>query len=121
MKVNTSELHGAALDWAVAFIEGNEITFYGEWPSGMWEKYSENWSQGGPIIERERISVREITPILWNTGVTSPRWIAEIFRFPGGPRRAVAHGATPLIAAMRCYVAHKLGDVVDIPEECFIY
>ncbi len=26
-------------------------------------------------------------------------------------------GPTPLIAAMRCYVASKLGDEVDIPEE----
>lgn len=28
-----------------------------------------------------------------------------------------AEGPTPLIAAMRCYVASKLGDEVDIPEE----
>jgi len=27
------------------------------------------------------------------------------------------HGDTPLIAAMRCYVASKLGDEVEIPEE----
>jgi len=26
-------------------------------------------------------------------------------------------GPTPLIAAMRCYVASKLGDEVEIPEE----
>ena len=26
-------------------------------------------------------------------------------------------GPTPLIAAMRCYVASKLGDEVDVPEE----
>jgi hypothetical protein len=26
-------------------------------------------------------------------------------------------GPTPLIAAMRCYVASKLGDYIDIPEE----
>jgi hypothetical protein len=28
-----------------------------------------------------------------------------------------AYGPTPLIAAMRCYVASKLGDEVDVPEE----
>jgi hypothetical protein len=28
-----------------------------------------------------------------------------------------AEGPTPLIAAMRCYVASKLGDTVEIPEE----
>lgn len=27
------------------------------------------------------------------------------------------YGPTPLIAAMRCYVASKLGDEVEIPEE----
>lgn len=26
-------------------------------------------------------------------------------------------GPTPLIAAMRCYVASKLGDEVEVPEE----
>ena len=27
------------------------------------------------------------------------------------------HGPNPLIAVMRCYVASKLGDEVNIPEE----
>jgi len=27
------------------------------------------------------------------------------------------YGSTPLIAAMRCYVASKLGDEVELPEE----
>lgn len=35
----------------------------------------------------------------------------------GFPERTVWSGPTPLIAAMRCYVASKLGDTVDIPEE----
>ena len=26
-------------------------------------------------------------------------------------------GTTPLIAAMRCYVASKLGDNIELPEE----
>jgi len=30
---------------------------------------------------------------------------------------AYQEGDTPLIAAMRCYVASKLGDEVDVPEE----
>ena len=28
-----------------------------------------------------------------------------------------AYGTTPLVAAMRCYVASKLGDEVDVPVE----
>jgi len=40
------------------------------------------------------------------------RWVAALpwpNRFNFGP--------TPLIAAMRCFVASKLGDEVDVPEE----
>jgi hypothetical protein len=29
----------------------------------------------------------------------------------------VQYGPTPLIAAMRCYVASKLGDEVEVPDE----
>jgi hypothetical protein len=31
--------------------------------------------------------------------------------------RCIEYGPTPLIAAMRCYVAAKLGDTVEIPED----
>lgn len=31
--------------------------------------------------------------------------------------RDVLYGPTPLIAAMRCYVASKLGEEVDVPDE----
>jgi hypothetical protein len=27
------------------------------------------------------------------------------------------YGPTPLIAAMRCYVASKMGDEIELPEE----
>jgi hypothetical protein len=29
----------------------------------------------------------------------------------------ICRGPTPLIAAMRCYVASKMGDEVDVPDE----
>ncbi len=28
-----------------------------------------------------------------------------------------SYGSTPLIAAMRCYVASKLGEEVEVPDE----
>jgi hypothetical protein len=31
--------------------------------------------------------------------------------------RHLQYGNTPLIAAMRCYVASKMGDEIEIPEE----
>lgn len=110
MKVRTSELTGAALDWAVAKCEGNHITFSPDGlPSGQWEMYSSNWSVAGPIIEREGIGL-------------------DYYPDGGHPQGGVwdaltnegtvgALGPTPLIAAMRCYVASKLGGVVEVPEE----
>jgi hypothetical protein len=29
----------------------------------------------------------------------------------------IEHGPTPLIAAMRCYIASKMGDEVKVPDE----
>ena len=92
--MKTSALTGAALDWAVAKCEGVDLTH------GLTddERYSTNWAQGGPIIEREGMGVFKLGYVRgWASG------------FQSGP--------TPLIAAMRCYVASKLGDEVEIPEE----
>lgn len=105
--MKTSELTGAALDWAVATCEGVDRLFEA-YEVGR-HHYSTDWSQGGPIIEREYI---ELT--------TTNRSNAEIWEaiFPGrGEDAIVQYGPTPLIAAMRCYVASKLGDEVDVPEE----
>ncbi len=102
LKVN--ELTGAALDWAVTKCEGfdHEVTS-SEW--GMWG-WATDWSQGGPIIEREAITVSQGSP------VKGLEWMA----CDAGSTH-VQHGPTYLIAAMRCYVASKLGDIVEIPEE----
>lgn len=70
--------------------------------------FSTNWSQGGPIIEREKIE-------LSFDGAEGGVWAAN---FPAGLREEFFEiGPTPLIAAMRCFVASKLGDEVDVPEE----
>jgi len=93
--IKTAELTGIALDRAVAHAlgapdDGNGLPYY-----------STDWAQGGPIIERERIDV------LYEHDL---RWIAV-------PQKGIeSYGPTPLIAAMRCYVASKLGDEVEIPE-----
>ena len=123
--MKTSELTGAALDWAVAKCEGFDWyidvkpTAYGPKPFVFAEngevsykfQPTTNWSHGGPIIEREEISLsREFAGrrIEWAAWTPAPiRDDAEAF----------GYGDTPLIAAMRCYVASKLGDEVEIPEE----
>lgn len=137
MKIKTSELTGAALDWAVAKCEGNLITFDRYGPSGQWEMYSTNWAQGGPIIDREKITVvcaegdynpsKSGTPDCFDT-----YWAACIGKLRPdeiyGPQGdawgryfqiedSSITGPTPLVAGLRCYVASKLGDVVDVPEE----
>jgi hypothetical protein len=105
--MKTSELTGAALDWAVAKCErlkGNviEAVRVGELSP------STQWYWGGPIIGRERIFVRP---------KTVGGWRCWIYDGKGEGIKFDQHGPTPLIAAMRCYVASKLGDEIDIPEE----
>lgn len=114
------ELTGLALDWAVAECEGKtdgpyilHDEFYWDNQGLEWaEDYSPstNWAQGGPIIEREKIELCKSNPLYFpkrneKGEYFEDLWIAEN-----------QHGQTPLIAAMRCYVAHKLGSEIEIPN-----
>ena len=99
MKIKTSELKDLALDYVVGSLHGYSMNPATR--SSAWIAYSTDWAQGGPIIEREGIAIFIEYPKDW--GATD-----------GNYRKA---GDTPLIAAMRCFVASKLGDEVEIPEE----
>lgn len=112
--MKTSELIGPALDWAVAkitnpewwddgYMAGDPIAAL-EMDDGSAYSPSTDWSRGGPIIEREGIDLEHYT-------LPEHGWMAGIIN------KAQEHGPTPLIAAMRCYVASRLGDEVDVPEE----
>ena len=131
MEIRTSDLVDAALDWAVAEAKG--------WKTKPWHSYrnlgtdkeeivkkgvsiglrdafgeirfspSTDWSQGGPIIHDAGITS--------GPGTTSPA-IAHIGPSTNsGPWQDRYVGPTPLIAAMRCYVAFKLGEKVEVPNE----
>lgn len=108
MKVKVSELEGAALDWAVAKCEGMdpEIFEYGGVPCLRFEFHlyspSSDWFQAGLIIEQEKISI----------DFDGSMWCASDNEKP-----VACFAETPLIAAMRCYVASELGDEVDVPDE----
>jgi hypothetical protein len=107
--MKTSELTGQALDWAVARCEVGDAAEQ----AGDWWKPSTDWAQGGPIIEREKIGIQRCIRACEYHG-----WLAlkdESFHDRSGPDEV--WGDTPLIAAMRCYVASKLGEEVDIPKE----
>ena len=117
--MKTSELIGAALDWAVAKCEGNEIAIR---KGFLWiptECYSTDWAQGGPIIEREEIELKVLANCINTddhpTFKPGDAWEANLWPSDGD---LIEHcGPTPLVAAMRCYVQHKLGDEVEIPSE----
>jgi hypothetical protein len=105
MKIKTGQLTGAELDWAVAKC------WYGDeydmsiplFEGGKLFAPSINWAQGGPIIEGECID-------LYQSGI----WSAEMVK---GEDVIHTEGPTPLIAAMRCYVASKFGDEVNFSDQ----
>lgn len=113
MKVKVSEVKDKALNWLVAKCEAqrNEpndpdwLAWLVPAPS-MLKRYcpSTDWSQGGPLIEREHICLAHDC-LADETG-----WCA----FSLEP---ISYGPTPLIAAMRCYVVNNLGNEVEVPEE----
>jgi len=116
--MKTSELKGAALDWAVAKAEGKRPSLFVFEKTGALaaeHRYSANWAQAGPIIERE------ITKLFRNVGGTFTAQIRHDGIDEVTGRTIVLGwtteaGPTALIAAMRCYVASKLGDEVGLPE-----
>jgi hypothetical protein len=110
--MKTYELTGAALDWAVAKCEGQPNEWMADHKRGYINSPSTDWSQGGPIIEREGISTRWDSADYIGDTLTNVTWSAAPCD------EDYSHtGPTPLIAAMRCYVASKLGDEVEVPDE----
>ncbi len=120
--MKTSELSGAQLDWAVAQCEKHEVKFECNLlffsdklqmlDYGIVYRPSEDWEYGGPIIEREKIGVWWATHYVDDNGKEyGNHWYAE------NVEGIVRDGPTPLVAAMRCYVASKLGEEVEIPKE----
>jgi len=117
MKVKVNDATLIQLNWMVAKAEGiglgprGFIVYYHEGEPAPWQPTTD-WAQAGPIIGREGIGLLKVENRLphqqWDAGETD--------EFPN-TLWAVVSGPTPLIAAMRCYVASKLGDEVDVPEE----
>ena len=132
MKIKTSELTDAALDWAVVIARGvkpadiriaagkiyrwsrdGDGNLTGGYQTGSEFLPSKMWESGGPIIEREGIELH---------GCKANGLWAQFYnmRLAADGKSKHYHrqtGPTPLIAAMRCFVASKLGDEVDVPEE----
>lgn len=113
--MHVSDLQGKVLDYWVAQVKGihthphpnrlndrliikNESTQYGFYPY----EPTRSWRQAGPIIEREQISLHRI----------GDHW--EAIKHCEG-RLIRFSEKSPLVAAMRCFVASKLGEV--LPDE----
>jgi hypothetical protein len=123
MKHRVSELEGTLLDAAVAKAEGVNLIDRAVFRDGMREVYSSagvfrdnydpstSWALGGPIIEREHITVAAVP-----AGPDAPlEWMGVMNYSVAGAERSRAFGSTPLIAAMRSYVASKFGEEVELP------
>ena len=122
--MKTNQLTGTALDWAVAkckypeLVWGSSIGIHHAShqiviphlpePQCYWNPTTD-WAQGGPIIEIMGMGITR-------TNKTNEEpWAACVAQYPSAD--IYLHGATPLVAAMRCYVAYRWGDEVDVPEE----
>lgn len=68
---------------------------------------STNWALGGPIIEREKICID-----IRHTGV----WLAYTKQNYDDAPKFMHSGPTALITAMRCFIASKLGYVIELPD-----
>lgn len=117
MKIKTSELTGPALDWAVAKCEGRIVIIdqhkdvsTNEGNDWFYYRPSTDWALAGPIIE----NIAGFQLKMWLSSRAEDRCEAHIFNYTND---WISFGSTPLEAAMRCYVASKLGDEVEIPEE----
>jgi len=129
MKIKTSELIDDALDWAVAKCEGalahDGVHLSDEYCDSLSANqdggFSTDRAQGGAIIEREELSVEPLYTagglVCWQAFGHNLRYDDHGNYIQGSDNRQ--YGPTPLIAAMRCYVASKLGDEVEVPDELY--
>ncbi|ODB36355.1 DUF2591 domain-containing protein [Pseudomonas mosselii] len=123
IQVNTADLIGHALDWAVAKAEGLEVFLVGPQYNVPWRVFwkkrgqalewdvlynpHEDWTLGGPLIEKhvrliEASASGEVTAVVW---------------CPVAEREGEGWGETILGSSMLAIVAAKLGDTVQVPKE----
>jgi hypothetical protein len=123
--MKTSDMNGPALCWAVAQAKGlfdlgiyhgfrvinGKLHFLSSTGDVFNDPFNpiENELQGARIIERECIKLEP-------PDKDHSEWSGYL---SDEDDKGIGYwdGPTPLIAAMRCYVASKLGDEVEIPEQ----
>ena len=132
IQVEANTLTDVALDWAVANCEGlpvrsDPMGFGSGSEAGYWvwneagpskQKYmligreynpTQNWNQGGPILERLReMAGHQFLIESDGPNVHIMAWLDKHTCIKG-------YGPTLLIAAMRCYVAACKGETIELP------
>lgn len=120
MKVKVSEATNIQLNWMVAKAQGIEVIYHDDgitrcvMQKGVrgqyagWFNPTTDWSQGGPIFSEAGIGAEKAE--------NDCDWVA-MRRYTLQRDDAYWCGPTELIAKARCFVAFKLGEEVEIPEE----
>lgn len=114
--VQVEDATGSVLDWMVAscentlgrYVQPNEKRGTTKWeviPQTL--RYSTSYLHGSPIVEREGLTLDK----------TPDGWVSYMYREESPDAVSEGFGPTHLIAALRCYVASKLGDQVEVPDE----
>lgn len=129
--IKTNKLQGARLNYAVAVALGHSVhidavlhghVMHGPWISGhvhdqnVWIQLyqfrpSENWARGGQIIDEH---IDRLTKL------GDREWMAHKTCYDNPEVCYIGYGDTALQAAMRCFVAARLGETVEIPDTLFI-
>jgi hypothetical protein len=120
MKIKVSEATNTQLDWLVAHSAElvviqvkNGHTYVPKYPTIGGQRFTPttDWSQGGPILSEARIS---------RTIDHSGLWIAywtDGYGEGDDAKKWMQCDRSELVAGLRCFVASKLGDEVEVPEE----
>lgn len=134
IETKTADLTGEALNWSVAKALGlhaylaepnygnpHSVMIHGKKPGRFLpfqERYmpSEDWRQGGPLIEQLNIQT-SYNGNGFSKSPTGKYWCAYVCKPNGEEERPSGGGPTPLIAACRAIVASVLGDTVSVPKE----
>lgn len=124
MKIQTEKLTGTALSWVVASIKGDQPQLDPIYPEGVtpqayllnvaregddpiYINFADRWDDAGPIIADEKIEL--------SFNITKELWVASAVGCDIGP--VEARDKSPLVAAMRAFVASKLGSQAEVPDE----
>jgi hypothetical protein len=110
MKCLTSDLVGDSLDWQVYKLEFPDCTVEHFHRMRYQFLYSTVWSCGGPILEREKIT---ITYFKSSCIDAEPFCVASISTDYTDDKSIWMSGPSALVAAMRCFVANRCGSEVE--------